>query len=96
MPKTPLRPAPEPLEADDVAIVTGGTAVWFAVFLVQLPFHRWFTDRGHGWWLWTPLAGAGLGLFGLWYVRRRRDAVRREREHAEQQAAAGQDPAHGE
>ena len=80
MAKTPLRPTPKPLEANDVALVTGGTIVWFVLFLGQLPFYGWFAERGHAWWVWTCLAGTGLGLFGIWYVRRRRDALARARQ----------------
>jgi Protein of unknown function (DUF2530) len=80
MAKTPPRAAPPPLEANDVAVVTGGTVVWFVLFLVQLPFYGWFDDHGHTWWIWTCLAGAGLGLIGIWYVRRRRNAMRRDAE----------------
>ena len=32
------------------------------------------------WWLWTCLAGFGLGLFGLEYCRRRRKARAQTRE----------------
>jgi hypothetical protein len=74
---TPRHETPEPLEANDVAIVTGGTIVWFVLFLVQLPFYGWFAARGHSWWIWSCLAGAGLGVVGIWYVRRRREALRR-------------------
>ncbi|MCZ9337881.1 DUF2530 domain-containing protein, partial [Streptomyces sp. TRM76130] len=42
-------------------------------------FYGWFDDRGHLWWLWTCLAGAGLGLIGIWYVRRRDAAIARAR-----------------
>lgn len=83
MAKTPLRPAPEPLEANDIAVVLAGTAVWLVLFLIQLPFYGWFADRGHTWWVWTPLAGVGLGLFGYWYIKRRRQAVERDRRAAE-------------
>ncbi|MEU4090978.1 DUF2530 domain-containing protein [Streptomyces sp. NPDC026673] len=76
---TELREAPAPLEANDVATVTVGTVVWFALFLVQLPFYGWYADHGHAWWIWTCLAGGGLGLIGLWYVRARRDAIARAR-----------------
>lgn len=77
MQRSPLREAPEPLEADDVATVTIGTIVWFALFVVQLPFYGWYSDHGHTWWIWTCLAGAGLGLIGLRYVTARRAAIRR-------------------
>lgn len=75
----PLREAPEPLEANDVATVTVGTAVWFALFLVQLPFYGWYSDHGHTWFIWSCAAGGGLGLVGLKYVRARRDAIARAR-----------------
>jgi hypothetical protein len=75
----PLREAPEPLEANDVATVTVGTIVWFVLFVVQLPFYGWYSDHGHTWFIWSCAAGAGLGLLGLMYVRARRDAIARAR-----------------
>ncbi|MFI6856922.1 DUF2530 domain-containing protein [Streptomyces sp. NPDC050416] len=74
---TPRHEAPEPLEGPVVATVTGGTILWFVLFLVQLPFYGWFDDHGHTWWVWTCLAGGGLGLIGIWYVRRREAAIKR-------------------
>lgn len=71
------RPDPEPLEADDVKIVGIGTLIWFGLFLLSLPFRDTLDRDGREWWPWCALAGAGLGLLGLWYVRRRRDAIRR-------------------
>ncbi|WP_329132978.1 DUF2530 domain-containing protein [Streptomyces sp. NBC_01476] len=75
--RIPLRPAPEPLEANDVATITVGVIVWFVLFLVQLPFYGWYSDHGHTWFIWTCLAGGACGLLGLLYVRARRDAIRR-------------------
>jgi hypothetical protein len=75
-----------------VATVVGGTIIWFVLFVVQLPFYGWFDDRGQTWWVWTCLAGGGLGLIGIWYVRRRDAAIKRAA--AEQPAdPAGQSPA---
>lgn len=74
---TPKHEAPEPLEGPVVATITGGTILWFVLFVVQLPFYGWFDDHGHLWWLWTCLAGAGLGLIGIWYVRKRDAAIKR-------------------
>ncbi|MEU5363279.1 DUF2530 domain-containing protein [Streptomyces sp. NPDC005925] len=82
---TPRHEAPEPLEGPVVATITGGTILWFVLFLAQLPFYGWFDDRDLTWWVWTCLAGAGLGLIGIWYVRRRDAAITR--------AAAGQSAA---
>ncbi|MGW5849251.1 DUF2530 domain-containing protein [Streptomyces sp. NPDC055254] len=76
--------APEPLEGPVVATVTGGTILWFALFVVQLPFYGWFADRGQLWWVWTCAAGGLLGLIGIWYVRGRDAALKR---HAAERAA---------
>jgi hypothetical protein len=70
-------PAPEPFEGDIMAVTVGGTVLWFVLFLVQLPFVGWLDDHDRMWWLWTCLAGAGLGLLGIWYVRRREAALAR-------------------
>jgi hypothetical protein len=75
--RPPLRPAPEPLEANNVVTVTVGTIAWFALFVGQLPFYGWYSDHGHTWFIWTCLAGGCLGLVGLRYVRARRDAIAR-------------------
>ncbi|MFC5851899.1 DUF2530 domain-containing protein [Streptomyces chlorus] len=84
---TPKHEAPEPLEGPVVATIVGGTIIWFALFLVQLPFYGWFDDRGHTWWLWTCLAGGGLGFIGIWYVRRRDAALKRAQAAQAAQAA---------
>lgn len=81
---TPKHEAPEPLEGPVVATITGGTILWFVLFVVQLPFYGWFDDRDLTWWVWTCLAGGGLGIIGIWYVRRRDAALKR--------AAAETDP----
>ncbi|MCF1596735.1 DUF2530 domain-containing protein [Streptomyces muensis] len=74
---TPKHEAPEPLEGPVVATITGGTILWFVLFVVQLPFYGWFDDRDLTWWVWTCLAGGGLGIIGIWYVRRRDAALKR-------------------
>jgi len=43
-------------------------------FFLLLPFYGRLQESGNVWWLWTCLAGFGLGLFGLEYCRRRRRA----------------------
>ncbi|MFC1400377.1 MULTISPECIES: DUF2530 domain-containing protein [Streptacidiphilus] len=90
--KTTKLPSAPPMEANDVAIVTGGTVVWLVGFVVLLPFHGWLSDHGDTKWLWTCLAGFGLGLIGIWYCRARRDAIRRSQAAG---AAAGSDGAGG-
>ncbi|CAL9503027.1 DUF2530 domain-containing protein [Streptomyces sp. enrichment culture] len=90
---TPKHEAPEPLEGPVVATIVGGTIVWFVLFLVQLPFYGWFDEHGRTWWLWTCLAGGGLGFIGIWYVRRRDAAIKRARAAETTDAAEPTDPA---
>jgi hypothetical protein len=75
---TPKHEAPEPLEGPVVPTIIGGTILWFVLFVVQLPFYGWYEDHGHTWWVWTCLAGAGLGLIGIWYVKKRDKAIKRD------------------
>ena len=62
----------EPLDVDGVRTVEVGTALWLLAFLALLPFYGRARGQRRTWWLWTCLAGFGLGLFGLEYCRRRR------------------------
>jgi len=75
----PDRPAPEPLDVDAARVVAVGTLLWFVGFLVLLPFRTRLADSGHEIWLWTCLAGTGLGLMGLPLCLRQRAAARRAR-----------------
>jgi len=65
------------METDDVRIILVGTGLWLVAFVVMLPFYDRLTTAGRGWWLWTCLAGFGLGLLGVHYCRRRRDSLNR-------------------
>lgn len=51
---------PEPLRADALHVVIIGTAVWLVAVVVLL-----FARGSHDSWLWTALAGFGLGLIGM-------------------------------
>lgn len=64
----------EPLDVDGVRTTEVGVGVWLVAFIALLPFYGALQDSGRTWWLWTCLAGFGLGLFGLEYCRRRRKA----------------------
>ncbi|MEZ0075207.1 DUF2530 domain-containing protein [Planotetraspora sp. GP83] len=69
----PRRPDPEPLKTNDTLTILVGTALWavaLVAVLVVRPASTWPV------WTWTCVAGIGLGLFGLLYVRRR-DSRRR-------------------
>lgn len=65
-----------PMDVDGVRALTVGTVIWLVAFVGMLPFYGRLQDSGDGWWLWTCLAGFGLGALGIEYARRR---ARRQR-----------------
>jgi len=72
-PTEPLRP----LDVDGVRAVTVGTALWAVALVACLVFTSRLRDDGHLWWIATCACGVVLGLAGLAFVLRRRDAIRR-------------------
>lgn len=72
------RPDPPPLPSDDVRTVVVGTIAWAVTGLALLPFYGALDRADRLWWLWTCLAGAGLGLLGVYYCRRRERAIARD------------------
>jgi hypothetical protein len=70
-------PAPEPIETDEVRVVTVGTLLWGLAFLALLPFAERLSAAGAGEWPWTCATGFGLGLLGIAYCRHRRAVLRR-------------------
>lgn len=81
-------PAPEaddvqPLDVDGVGAVAVGTVLWLVALVALLPFRDRLAANDATWWLWVCVAGAVLGLLGLPYVIRRRNAYRRHRAAAQ-------------
>lgn len=66
----------DPLDLDGIRTMQVGTLLWGIALLLLVPFHSRLQAGGHGWWLWTCLAGFGLGLVGWDHCRRRRNARR--------------------
>lgn len=67
------RPEPRPLQTRDAQTILVGTGLWVVALVVVLLVVRPADDRP----IWTCVVGIGLGVFGLFYVRRR-DARRRD------------------
>jgi hypothetical protein len=63
----PRRPDPEPLKTKDTLTVLSGTVLWAVALVVVALVVRPDDARP----VWTCVAGIGLGLFGLLYIRRR-------------------------
>lgn len=80
-PGLPTPPEVEPLDVDGVGAVLAGTVAWAVALVVCLVLRDRLAADGHTWWTWVCLTGALLGLPGLWYVRRRRDAYAAHRSH---------------
>jgi hypothetical protein len=80
----PQVPPNKPVDVDGVQSVLVGTIAWVVAFVVLLFFRDELAESGRSWWLWTALAGAGLGLIGYEYARRRRDAIARVRRYQEE------------
>jgi hypothetical protein len=68
-------PKVHPFDVDGVRSVALGTVAWAAAFVILALNRATLQEQGLGWWLWTCLAGVGLGLLGLEYTRKRRDAI---------------------
>jgi hypothetical protein len=73
----PRKPDPEPLEGKPVRILYLGTAAWLVAFAILVPYYDRLMTAGRGSWLWTCLAGFGLGLWGIHLTRRREAAAGR-------------------
>jgi len=72
------RPEPTPLEVDDVRVVAVGTALWALLLVGLLPFRAELAREGRTWWFAMCAFGVALGVFGMWYCRRRRAALDRD------------------
>ncbi len=77
MPRRARRPDPPPLETNDSAVVLVGTSLWAGALLVLAVLELADLARVRGWWLGMCGYGVALGLFGLYYVRRRQSAIAR-------------------
>ena len=69
---------PPPYESDDVRAVVVGTVCFVVLFVVLLFFRADLAAHDTSWWLAVPPIGVVLGLLGISFTRRRRDAIARD------------------
>lgn len=50
--------------------VVVGTLMWAVLFVLAWVRHGRLEADGHGWWMWTCLAGIVLGILGYSYLQR--------------------------
>jgi Protein of unknown function (DUF2530) len=82
----------KPLDLSGIGAVITGEIAWAVAFVVLLVFFRDDLERsGNQWWLWVPVAGFGLGLLGLYYCKRRWDAIKRDQQTGTAAAQASDD-----
>jgi hypothetical protein len=83
---------PPPLEANDQLVTVVITAGWAIALAVLLIVHSDIPPRER-WWIWTAVAGLGMGIFALFYVphlkRSRARTAQRRADRAGGEAAAG-------
>jgi len=73
MPRAPRRPDPEPIDTNDRPVVLVGIAGWIVAFVVLAVFFRDDLKHHHAtYWLWACVLGAAMGLYGLYFLRKRR------------------------
>ena len=63
----PQREVPPAFEGNDQMIAAIGTGAWAVALVVLFALRDQLPHSDH-WWIWTCVAGVGLGIFGLLYV----------------------------
>ncbi|HEY3501217.1 MAG TPA: DUF2530 domain-containing protein [Actinocatenispora sp.] len=76
MRRYPHRPVPEPLDTNSVPVVLSGIGLWLVAGIVLVTRHARLTHSGHGWWLWTCVAGILIGCALIGYEVHRRSRRR--------------------
>ena len=72
------RPDPGPLQTNDVVIIAIGTAAWTIGLVVLLVLRATGTAEVRDWWLGMCGYGIALGVYGMYYARRRHLAIERD------------------
>lgn len=78
MTRAARRPDPQPLETDDVRTVAVGTGAWALGLVVLAVLEATGVTRVETWWLVMCAYGVLLGVVGVVYCRRRREAIARD------------------
>jgi len=88
----PEPPPIEPVEDDGVGAALVGLVLWALGALACLLWREDLAAAGHDWWLWSCLAGVGIGLGWLAFSARRSRVYAEDRARREQLGPAGEPP----
>ena len=61
-----------PVDPYGITTITVGSIAWLVAFVLMIPFYSQLQHAERLWWLWTSLAGFGLGMYGIEVARWRR------------------------
>ncbi len=62
----PVHEVPPPLEGNDQMVAATGAVVWAVALIVMLALSlSGHLPASRHWWIWTCVAGVGLGLFAV-------------------------------
>lgn len=64
-----------PLDVDAVRTVQVGTVLWAVALAAAVIARDSLAADGRTWWIWTCVAGVGLGLLGVFVTTRRRRRI---------------------
>jgi hypothetical protein len=72
LPSAERRPQPPSVRhGDDRVPVLAGTAAWAVLALIAWVEYDDLAADGRGWWLWTAVSGAVLGVVGSFWMQHR-------------------------
>jgi Protein of unknown function (DUF2530) len=76
-----------PVDVDGVRAVAVGTVAWAIAAVVLVVLRGRLAPDVAVQWIWTCVVGAGLGVLGVGYCIRRREAIRRDATRTPESAA---------
>lgn len=87
------RPDPPPLHVDPRLLAWTVIGAWTVLLVAALVARDRLEQAGRGWWVWTPVVGIALGLWGYRWLTRTQPRPMDDIEHHTDTDPADDDPA---